>query len=103
MTYPYVASYRGRSNSQTNHGTFRSYRRTNYENLYLHVTEEMKKEASQKYCTHEKPPLIYLNGSKMVAFHSHFTQKSNHIKGFRALLHHAARKLRVCNIFNVVC
>jgi hypothetical protein len=68
-----------------------------HKNVYLHVTQEMKKEASQKFTELMRSLRLF---TSMVANYSHLTKRPIHIKGFRVLLHQVAHKLRVCNISN---
>ena len=56
----------------------------------------MKKEASQKFAQ------LMRSLDYNPTFHFHLTYKPLYIKGFTALLHHAARKVKVCNIFSSV-
>lgn len=74
-------------------------------NVYLHVTKEMKKEASQKFSellrSLRSVKILYV--SKMLAFHFHLTYKQSHIKDLRALLHHAAHSTHIRHTHSCAC
>jgi hypothetical protein len=94
------ASCQDRCRTRTNHGQTWPYRWPNYEKCLSPYNARNEKEASQEFSQLMRSLQNYLYYvSILLAIYF----KILIYQGFRGSSHHAAPKVRVCNILNILC